>query len=160
MTFWSVIFEPNFPNVRFLPSNVYFLGHIRPPLKSDIIYVRSVIPNIKCKYKCSFTNLVPEMEYALKGKDMREHCQHPWNGVEVWDETNAIHLIEQFRIVKSLKVTKFCQIFLDDRCVVLFELKVEKECLKMLKTILKCKTLFKSVWTSLRDVPCSRVCYF
>ena len=100
------------------------------------------------------------MEYALKGKDMREHCQHPWNGVKVWDETNAIHLIEQFRIVKSLKVTKFCQIFLDDRCVVLFELKVEKERLKMLKTILKCKTLFKSVWTSLKDVSCSRVCYF
>ena len=76
MIFWSHFWVPNFPNVRFLPSNVYFLGHFRPPppLKSAIIYVRSVVPNIKCKYKCSFTNLVPEMEYALKGKDMREHC--------------------------------------------------------------------------------------
>ena len=36
------IFDPNSPNVRFLPSNIRFFGVIPLPLKSDIINGRSL----------------------------------------------------------------------------------------------------------------------
>ena len=46
------------------------------------------------------------MQNALKRKDVSKHRQDPGYSVEVWNEPDAVKVIEQDRIVEGLHVSK------------------------------------------------------
>ena len=43
---------------------------------------------------------------------MREHGKNPGYGVEVWNEPDAIQMVEQVRIVERLHMTELGQVLL------------------------------------------------
>ena len=58
------------------------------------------------------------MEYVLQRKYVSEHGQNPWYGIKLRNESNIIKMVEQYGIMKCLKVAELGQVLLNDCTIV------------------------------------------